>query len=49
MADLNGDGLLNDESHRARNAGLRGFIALQLHVKDDLYIQYKDIFIRELR
>ena len=49
VADFNGDGLLNDEAHRARNVGLRGHIALQLHVKDDLYIQYKDIFIRELR
>lgn len=49
VADFNGDGLLNDEAHRARNVGLKGHIALQLHVKDDLYIQYKDIFIRVLR
>jgi len=49
VADFNGEGLLNDEAHRARNVGLKGHIALQLHVKDDLYIQYKDIFIRVLR
>jgi hypothetical protein len=49
VADFNGDGLLDDEAHRARNVGLRGYIALQLHIKDDLYIQYKDIFIRVLR
>ena len=49
VADFNGDGLLNDEAHRAAQRGPEGHIALQLHVKDDLYIQYKDIFIRELR
>ncbi len=42
-ADLKGDGILNDEAHRGRNVGLRGHIALQLHAKDELYIQYKDI------
>ncbi|MBI4875427.1 MAG: DUF1080 domain-containing protein [Acidobacteria bacterium] len=49
VADFNGAGLLDDETHRKHNVGLKGFIALQLHIKDDLYIQYKDIFIRVLR
>jgi hypothetical protein len=49
VADFNGDGLLNDENHRARNVGMKGHIALQLHIKDDLYIQYKAIFVRVLR
>jgi len=45
-ADLNGDGILDDEAHRKHNAGLNGHIALQLHSKDDLYIQYKDLRLR---
>jgi hypothetical protein len=48
MADFNGEGILNDEAHRKHNVGMKGHIALQLHIKDDLYIQYKDIMIRVL-
>ncbi len=48
MADLDGAGILDDGAHRKHNVGLRGHIALQLHVRDDLLIQYKDIFVREL-
>ena len=48
MIDCKGDGVLNDEAHRAHNVGLRGFLALQLHHGDQLYIQYKDIFVRVL-
>ncbi len=47
-ADLKGEGLLNDESHRRHNVGMRGHIALQLHMRDELYIQYKDIRIKTL-
>lgn len=41
-------GLLDDANHRARNAGLRGHIALQLHRKDELYIQFRKIEVRVL-
>ncbi len=47
-ADLKGDGLLNDEHHRRHNVGMRGHIALQLHMRDELYIQFKEIRIRTL-
>jgi len=47
-ANLVGDGILNDEAHRKHNVGLSGHIALQLHVNDDVYIQYKDIFVKPL-
>jgi len=47
-ADLKGDGILNDEAHRERNVGLRGHIALQLHAKDELFIQYRDIRLKPL-
>ena len=49
IADLDGKGLLDDEAHKARNAGLRGHIALQLHTRDELKIQYRGIRIRKLR
>jgi Domain of Unknown Function (DUF1080) len=47
-ADLDGNGILDDEAHRKHNVGLKGCIALQLHSKDDLYIQYKDLRLRPI-
>jgi hypothetical protein len=41
-------GILNDEIHKAKNAGEGGSIAFQLHINDELKIRFKDIFIREL-
>ena len=48
MTDLKGDGILNDPNHRKFDVGKKGFIALQLHVRDELKMYYKDIFIKEL-
>ncbi len=48
IADYDGRGLLDDAAHRQRNVGLRGHIALQLHMKDELRIAFKDILIRPL-
>jgi hypothetical protein len=48
IADLDGEGLLNDEAHRSRRVGMSGQIALQLHSKDELRIQYKDLLLRKL-
>jgi len=48
-ASLKGQGVLDDEAHLRRNVGLRGHIALQLHTKDELLIQYKDLLVRPLR
>ena len=48
MTDLKGDGVLNDTIHRKYNVGEKGFIALQLHIRDELKMYYKDIFIKEL-
>ena len=48
ITDFDGDGVLNDDAHRRHDVGLKGNIALQLHVNDDLLIQYKDIEIRVL-
>jgi hypothetical protein len=48
MTDLKGDGILNDSIHRSYNVGDKGLLALQLHVRDELKMYYKDIFIKEL-
>jgi hypothetical protein len=44
--DVDFAGILDDEAHREHNVGLRGHIALQLHARDELRIQYTDIAIR---
>lgn len=49
ITDRDFAGILDDELHRARRVGLRGHVALQLHTRDDLYIQFRDIAVRELR
>jgi hypothetical protein len=48
VADLKGDGILNDEHHRRRRVGMEGHVAFQLHSGDELYIQYKDIYLKRL-
>jgi hypothetical protein len=45
-ADYDGSGVLDDDIHKRYNVGTHGYIALQLHNGDDLYIQYKDIYIK---
>jgi hypothetical protein len=49
MADFDGKGVLDDEDHRKRDVGLKGYIALQLHSGDKLLIEFKDIEIRPLK
>lgn len=48
MTDFDGAGILDDEAHRKHNVGLRGHLALQLHDKDELLIQYRDFRVRRL-
>jgi hypothetical protein len=45
-ADYDGAGVLDDELHKLRNVGIHGMIALQLHTGSDLYIQFKDIYLK---
>ena len=49
ISDYDGEGVLNDEAHRAHNVGLRGHIALQLHKRDELRIRFRGIRIRTTR
>ena len=48
VTDFDGAGILDDETHRERKVGMKGHIALQIHINDQLKVRYKDIFIREL-
>ena len=49
MADFDGRGVLDDAAHRKHNVGMKGHIALQLHSRDELLIEFKDIRIRALK
>jgi hypothetical protein len=48
ITDFDGAGILDDEAHRTHDVGLRGHFALQLHVNDELLIQFKDVRVRRL-
>jgi len=48
ITDYDGTGVLDDDIHKARNVGLSGHIALQIHTGDLLKIRYKDIYIKDL-
>lgn len=41
--------VLDDEAHRRHRVGLKGHFALQLHSRDELKIQYRNIRVRRLR
>ncbi|MDQ8179575.1 ThuA domain-containing protein [Pelagicoccus sp. SDUM812005] len=48
IADLDGDGILNDALHQAAHVGMRGHIAFQIHARGKLKLRVKDIRIREI-
>ena len=48
ITDFNDKALLATENHQKYNVGKIGHIALQLHIKDELRMLYKDILIKEL-
>jgi hypothetical protein len=48
VTDYDGTGVLDDDVHKARNVGLSGHIALQIHTGDLLKIRFKDIYIEDL-
>ncbi len=47
ITDFQGEGILNDETHRKHNVGQTGHIALQIHKGDQLKIRFREILIRE--
>jgi len=48
ITDMKGKGILDDAIHQKYGVGTKGHIALQIHIRDELKMQYKDIEIREL-
>jgi hypothetical protein len=48
IANFDGAGILDNDAHRRLNVGLRGHIALQLHVRDELKVRYRALRIRAL-
>lgn len=48
VRDYDGTGVLDSEGHQSLDVGMNGFIALQLHRKDELRIQYRDLLLKEL-
>lgn len=48
VRDWDGAGVLDDATHRERNVGLRGHLALQIHKGDRLKMRFKDVSLREL-
>ncbi len=49
VTDFNGDGILNDNNHRDRKVGEKGYIALQIHTNDQLKIYFKEILIKSIQ
>lgn len=48
VSDYDGAGLLDDEGHAKYRVGMSGQIALQLHMRDELQIWFRDIRIQDL-
>ena len=48
IADYDGAGYLDDADHRALDVGLRGQIALQLHMRDETRMRFRHLRIRAL-
>lgn len=48
ITNYKGEGILNDETHLNLNVGMKGHIAFQIHEKDALIMQFKEIYIQEL-
>ncbi len=48
IADYDGTGRLDDQTHRTRNVGLKGHIGLQIHPGGELSIRFKDLELQPL-
>lgn len=48
ITNFDGSGILNDETHLKFNVGMEGHIAFEIHKKEALILQFKDIYIQEL-
>lgn len=48
ITDYDGSGIMDDKLHKDANVGMKGYIALQLHSRDQLLIRFKDITVLPL-
>lgn len=48
VCDQDFEGIIDSESHKKRNVGMKGHIALQLHRKGEVNIRFKDLYIKDL-
>ena len=48
MRDYDGSGLLDNADHKRHDVGMKGHIALQLHVGDEVHIRYRNIRVRQI-
>lgn len=48
VVDYDGAGLLDDAEHQEYRVGMAGHIALQLHIRDDLTMRYRNLRLRRL-
>jgi hypothetical protein len=48
ITDFDGEKILNTEFHKKYKVGNTGHICLQLHTGDQLFMRYKEIFIKEI-
>ncbi len=49
VADYDGTGRLDDKVHRARNVGIKGHIALQIHPGGTMHIRFRDLRLRPIQ
>lgn len=48
ITDFNGSGILDDSIHASLGVGKEGYILLQIHVRDQLMMKYKDLDLKKL-
>lgn len=48
LVDYNGLGVLNDQLHTKMGVGMKGLLSFQLHKKHDIFIQFRNCYIKTL-
>lgn len=48
LTDYDGSGVLNDQIHTKMGVGMRGLLSFQLHKKHDIFIQFRNCYIKSL-
>lgn len=41
-------GILDDEAHQSHNVGMSGYVALQIHRKNEVLVRFKDVFVKKI-